>query len=128
MNLHAIVAPIISAVNPLVPATMKISAGYTTNPDGSTVPTYNTASGMVQVQALTYKDLAQLDGINTNGIARAIYFYGEFNGVVRARRKGGDIITLTNDPNAGDWLIVHELEAWVGWSKSAIVLQNPAGN
>lgn len=128
MNLHAVVVPIIAAVNPLVPATMKISTGYTTSPDGTRVPTYDTASGMVQVQALNYKDLTQLDGINISGIARAIYFYGEFNGVVRARKKGGDIITLTNDPNAGDWLIVHELEAWVGWSKSAIVLQNPSGS
>lgn len=125
MNLHGIVAPAIGAVNPFVVASMQVSTGYTTNPDGSRIPTHNTVTGSVQVQALTFKDLTQLDGVNMNGEARAIYFYGEFNGVLRARQKGGDIVTLTDGPNAGNWLIVQMLETWHDWCKAAVVLQNP---
>lgn len=125
MNLHGIVAPIIGAVNPNVPCTLKISTGYTTNPDGSRVPTYTTTTGTAQVQALTYLDLKQVDGLNINGAARGIYFYGDIVGVLRARNKGGDIVTLTDGPNAGDWLIVHVLETWPDWSKAACVLQTP---
>lgn len=125
MNLHGIVASAIGTVNPFVGASMQVSTGYTTNPDGSRIPTHNTVTGSVQVQALTFKDLTQLDGVNMNGEARAIYFYGEFNGVLRARQKGGDIVTLTDGPNAGNWLIVKMLETWPDWCKAAVVLQNP---
>ena len=84
-------------------------------------------TGPAQVQALTYKDLQQVDGVNLNGVARAIYFYGEFNGVVRPRQKGGDLIQLTDGPNAGTWLITHVLETWPDWCKVAVVLQNDQG-
>lgn len=126
MNLHAIVSGAIGAVNPHVSATMQVSTGYTTNPDGSRNPTYVVVTGTAQVQALTYKDLAQVDGINQSGAARGIYFYGDIVGVLRARNKGGDIIALTDGPNVGNWLVTHVLETWsVGWCKCACVLQNP---
>ena len=125
MNLHAIVAPVIGSVNPNVPCILQRSTGYTTNPDGSRNPTYLTASGTAQVQALTYSDLKQVDGLNLNGAARGIYFYGDIVGVLRAANKGGDIVTLSDGPNAGNWLVVQALETWgVGWCKCACVLQN----
>lgn len=123
MNLHGIVAPAIGTVNPFVGASVQVSTGYSTNPDGSRIPTYNTVTGSVQVQALTFKDLKQLDGVNMNGESRAIYFYGEFNAVLRTRQKGGDIVTLTDGPNVGKWLIVQMLEVWPDWCRAAVVLQ-----
>jgi hypothetical protein len=124
MNLHGIVAPIIGSVNPNVPCSMQVSTGYTTEPDGSRTPKYDEVTGTAQVQALTFKDLHQVDGINLNGAARGIYFYGDIQGVLRTRTKGGDIITLTDGPNVGDWLVVQVLETWPDWSKCACVLQN----
>lgn len=125
MNLHAVVAPIIGAVNPNVPCSMQVSTGYTTNDDGTQIPTYNTVTGTAQVQALTFKDLAQVEGVNQNGAARGIYFYGDIVGVLRTRTKGGDIITLSDGANIGNWLVVQPLETWaVGWCKCACVLQN----
>lgn len=124
MNLHGIVHSAIGAVNPHVSATMKVSTGYTTNPDGSRVPTYATLTGDAQVQPLTFKDLTQVDGLNLNGSARAIYFFGAFNGVVRPSQKGGDIITLTGSQNTGNWLVVQVLEQWADWVKVVVVLQN----
>jgi hypothetical protein len=123
MNLHGIVSGAIATVNPFENASMQVSKGYTTNPDGSRVPLYDVVTGSVQVQALTFKDLQQVDGLNQNGAARGIYFYGDFNGVLRARNKGGDIVNLSGGPNAGNWLIVHVLETWPDWCKCACVLQ-----
>jgi hypothetical protein len=125
MNLHGIVAPIIGSVNPNVPCSMQVSTGSVTNPDGSRTPTYNTVTGTAQVQALSSDDLKQLDGMNKNGAARGIYFYGDIQGVLRTRTKGGDIITLTDGPNVGNWLVIQVLETWPDWSKCACVLQNP---
>jgi hypothetical protein len=105
---------------------MQNSVGYTTNPDGSRDPIYVTVTGIAQVQALTFKDLSQLDGVNKNGAARGIYFYGDIQGVLRAKSKGGDIITLTDGPNVGDWLVTQVLETWEDWCKCACVLQNGA--
>ncbi|ENN86070.1 hypothetical protein RHSP_32027 [Rhizobium freirei PRF 81] len=124
MNLHGLVSGAIGTVNPFVDASMQNNTGYTTNDDGVQIPTYVTATGTAQVQALTFKDLTQLDGINKNGAARGIYFYGDIQGVLRTKTKGGDIITLSNGASAGNWLVVQVLETWdVGWCKCACVLQ-----
>lgn len=123
MNLMGIVQSAITVVNPYVSAQMNVSTGYTTNPDFTRTPSYSVVTGQVQVQALTYRDLLQLDGINLGGEARRIYFYGDMLGIVGAKQKGGDIVTLTDGPNVGNWLIVHVLETWPDWSACACVLQ-----
>ncbi len=123
MNLHGVVSGAVGLVNPHVPASIDVSTGYTTNPDGSRVPIYQTVTGTAQVQALTYKDLTQIDGLNQNGAARGIYFYGDIQGVLRAKTKGGDVVTLSDGPNAGKWLVVQVLETWPDWCKCACVLQ-----
>lgn len=124
MNLHGLVAGAIGAINPFVSATVSASTGYTMNPDGSRTPTYNTIPISVQVQALTYKDLTQLDGLNIQGVRRAIYLTGQVFGVIRVDRKGGDLITFPNGtlPEGNVWLAAHVLEAWPDWCKVAITL------
>lgn len=47
MNLHAIVAPYIGAVNPLTLVGIQISAGSTTGPNGIRVPKYETPGALV---------------------------------------------------------------------------------
>lgn len=129
MNLHAIVSGAIGSVNPNVPATIQISTGYVTAPDGSRVPTYATVAAVAQVQALSFRDLTAIDGLNLNGTRRAIYLFGKFDGVVRPSEKGGDLITLTGGANAGVWLTAMVLEQWsdgepAAWCKVACTLQN----
>jgi hypothetical protein len=124
MDLHGIVKGVIGAVNPLVPATMQISTGYTDNADGSRTPTYSTLAVNAQVQSMTYMDLRQVEGLNLNGTRRAIYLEGEFNGVNRPSQKGGDLVTLTDGPNAGIWLIAQVIEQWENWCKVIVTLQD----
>lgn len=124
MNLHNIVAPCIAAVNPMITAAWKQSSGATVAPDYSRTPQYVTVNGVqVQSQALTYKDLMQLDGINLGGESRAYYVNGNIEGVSRPDARGGDLFELTD---GSTWLVVHVLENWSftsGWTKCAVVKQ-----
>lgn len=126
MNLHNIANAYVTAVNPNLPGVFRRSTGSTTSADGTRVPTYATGVPLVaQVQALQYKDLMQLDGLNINGEKRAMYVNGNWEGVSRPANKGGDIITLDGDGSV--WLIVLVLENWAssaGWNKIAVVKQN----
>lgn len=129
MNLHTIAAGVIAAVNPMLPASIQISTGYQTGADGKRVSQYGNppVNAPVQVQALSYRDLQQLDGMNLNGEKRAIYVYGQLHATQRLNSKGGDIITLANGtPNDGVWLTVQVLEQFQNWVKVAVTLQNGA--
>jgi hypothetical protein len=124
VNLHGIVAPIIAAVNPMTTATVKYSTGWTKDPETyEPVPTYDVVPGQrIQVQALTGDDLAQVQGLNLQGVVRAIYLYGDTQGVVRPSQKGGDLIIF----NGQTWLTATVLETWPDWSKVAATLQMDA--
>ena len=132
MNLHSIVASAIGAVNPFVPATVQVSSGYTTNPDGSRTPNYSTLSINAQVQALTYQDLVHLDGLNIQGVRRAIYTSGAIMGLVRIDQRGGDVISFPPGilPEGDNWLCAQVLEQWsdgtngASWCKICITLQD----
>ncbi len=196
MNLHGIVAPIIGAVNPLIPVSIQVSAGRgTTNPDGSPNPTYATpgaivgsisgttltvtsqASGVLQIgqtlagsgveletsitgllggtgglgtysvsvehevgpvdmatslvllaqiQPISTRDLAQLDGINLGGVRWKAYLNGEVDSIVRPERKGGDLITISSGRHQGVWLVIQVIEQFPDWCSCAIVQQNGA--
>ena len=125
MNLHAIAGNYVSAVNPWMTATIQMSNGYTTAADGSRTPAYKPAQSVqAQIQAMTYNDLVQTSGLNIQGEKRAMYLNGNWAGVVRQDKKGGDLITLTD---GSVWLVTLVLENWQfndGWVKVAVVRQN----
>lgn len=78
-----------------------------------------------QIQSMTYRDLQQTDGLNLQGDRRAIYFYGDIEGIVREDRKGGDLVTF---PDGTVWLVAIVLETWgpsKDWCKVAVTRQNP---
>lgn len=126
MNLHSIVGPIVAAVNPWVIGAYQRSIGSTTQPDGSRVPGYAKAVDVqIQMQALTFKDLQQVQGLNQNGEKRAMYISARWEGVSRPESRGGDLVTL---PCGTVWLVAQVLENWHqtdGWCKVACVKQMP---
>ena len=131
MNLHAIVGPIVAAINPTQTVSIRISTGFATNADGSRSPTYAPAySAPAQVQAMSSRDLRQVEGLNLQGSMSAIYLFGDIEGIVRPLLKGGDLITLAD---GSVYLVVVALENWGAsgspgeqWSKVAAQLQNGA--
>jgi hypothetical protein len=95
MNLHGIASGAVGIVNPMVPVEVRVSTGATTLDDGRRVPTYAaTVAGLGQVQPLSTGDIRQLDSLNIQGVERAIYLSGAVSGLVRAERKGGDIVRV----------------------------------
>lgn len=83
-----------------------------------------TAILLAEVQPMSWKDLAQLDGINLGGERRKIYLHGEVDGVIRVSVKGGDLITIDAGVNKGVWLIAQTLEQFPDWVSAAMTLQN----
>lgn len=127
MNLHGIVAGAIGTVNPLITAQILASNGYDTEADGSQVPKYLPAQDVqIQVQALQYNDIAQLDGLNIQGERRAVYLYGDWNGIVREDQKGGDLLLFPAQKGGPPktWLVVFVFENWPDWTKVAVTLQD----
>lgn len=118
MNLHNIATNIISAVNPMMTATIRHSDGYTTASDGTRTPTYITDTGVkVQRQALSEDDLKQIEGLNIQGELCSMYVNGAIRAVSRTDGTGGDLITLSDSTI---WLATRILENWdptSGWTK-----------
>lgn len=128
MNLHAIAAPAIAAVNPPVSCVLQVSTGYTTAADGTQVPSYATVTGVwADVQPLTWSDMQKLGGMNLQGTRRKIYLSGNTEGVDRQAIKGGDLIQMPNMPDfpgPTTWLVAQVLEWFQGWCSVAATLQN----
>lgn len=125
MNLHAIVSGAIGAVNPHIPAVLKVSAGYTEDAEGKQVPSYAADARITaQVQPLTGGNLRQLENLNLQGNFVGIYCDGEIEGLVRAKETGGDLIIINSGVNAGTWLVALVLEQWPDWVKVAATLQD----
>ena len=106
---------------------IQTSTGYFTNLDGSRTPLYNVVNAVsAQAQPVTYNDIVQLDGLNIQGIRRKLYLNGNYNGIIRADGKGGDILEF---PDGSTWLVVCEAENWAqedGWCAVLITQQNPS--
>lgn len=79
---------------------------------------------LAQVQALSSRDLRQIEGLNLQGTLRSIYLNGALDGVVRVLLKGGDLVTLSD---GSVWLVTLVPEPWnltAGWTRALITLQN----
>lgn len=130
MNLHAVVAPYIAAINPWLPVVVTPSRdGYATAVDGTRVPNYGPPYAVLgQAQSLTYSDIQQVSGLSIQGERRAIYLRYDAQAIVRQDMKGGDIITF---PDGHVWLVAMLLENWVstvGWVKVVATRQMPGAS
>lgn len=125
MDLHGIVSGVIGTINPFTEASYQASTGFTTDAAGKQSPSYAAPITVsVQVQALTFRDLQQIAGIDLQGTRRAIYIEGPSQGIVRSTGQGGDLITISSGVDAGVWLVAQVLEAWPDWTKVAVTLQD----
>ena len=78
---------------------------------------------LAQVQALSGRDLRQIEGLNLQGTLRSIYITGSLDGIVRPTIKGGDLVTL---PDGSVWLVTLVPEPWnltASWTKAILTLQ-----
>ena len=125
MNLHGIVRGAITTVNPDIIATLRASTGSTIDDAGKRTATYTDSAARIQVQALAGKDLEHINDLNIQGVLRTVYLYGNYNGIIRADNKGGDLLIFPLVPGADDkvWMVVAVFETWPDWCKLAVWLQ-----
>lgn len=126
MNLHGIVRGAITSVNPDILAVFRQSTGNTVDAAGNQAPQFTDVPDvLIQVQAAEAEDLTHINNFNQEGVYRAVYMYGNTQGVVRPNQKGGDILQFPQTPDAAvqDWLVVKVSETWPDWSKVTVCLQ-----
>ena len=121
MNLHGLVKGAIGSVNPFEAVAVSVSTGYALAADGTQTPAYDSFPAQAQVQALTYRDLLQVNSMNIQGTRRRMYFFGEVDAIVRMLNKGGDTITRADGTV---WLVVYVLEQWPDWCAVCVTLQD----
>jgi hypothetical protein len=119
MDVRAIANTLIQPVNQDAQITIRHSDGYTIGAGRKQVPQYTEVTGIAQVQALDGKSLQKLNGLNIQGVARALYLSGELRSAIRVDGTGGDLIIYNNKT----WLVATVLETWPTWTKVAIVEQ-----
>jgi hypothetical protein len=119
MNLHGIVSGAIGGINPQTPVTVQQSTGFTIGADGSQIPSYTTIATTAQVQALSWRDMLKLEGLNAQGVQQKAYLNGNFEGIFRVLGKGGDLIVI----NGITYLVTAVLERWPDWCCVAITAQ-----
>lgn len=125
MNLRGMANPATQTVNANIDVVWVQNTGYTTNDAGKRTPTTSTLTLKGNVQALDAGDLRHTDSINLQGVTRAVYLYGNIQGIVRADGKGGDILQFPQVPGSTNqnWLVYHVSETWPDWCKVLVVLQ-----
>lgn len=119
MNLHGIARGAIGSVNPHLPVTIKQSTGYTVDTDGTQIPAYNTITTTGQKQALTGGDILRLNSLNVQGVTEKMYLDGNYEGLIRATGKGGDLIVS----GGRTYLVAAVLERWADWCCVALTMQ-----
>lgn len=120
MNLHKIANSAIRRVNPNIPAILKKYAGETIGAGRKPVPSYLPDQDVtIQLQPLSKEDLQHIDGMNLQGLIKAIYVNGNYFSVQREMEQGGDIFVI----NGEEWLVVAPVELWPDWCRLVVNLQ-----
>lgn len=127
-NFHAIVSPVVSVVNPLIPATFRSNTGFTTDAAGNRTPTFTDLAVYCQTQPLQYTDIQLMDGLQINGERRQIYVTGRFDSLNRPVQTGGDLVVFAGSatadfPYGTTWKIAIVKEQWPTWCCVLCTLQ-----
>jgi len=126
MNMHGLVRPVVTTVNPDITITWRKSNGYTTSADGRPVPAYTDVTGVrAQVQAQNSQKLKHTDYISQQGVHRDVYMYGDVEAINRPDAVGGDLLVFPEVPGGANktWLVNEVFETWPDWCKVSVTLQ-----
>ncbi len=136
LNLHAIVRGAITSVNPDIIAPWIRSTGNTVATGGKQTATYAAPVNVkMQVQPVKGSDLRKYSFLQAQGIYRAVYLYGDVEGIVRVDAKGGDLLqfALVPEGTVRTWLVSAVDESWEyvgsgGWCRVIVTLQLDPNN
>lgn len=119
MNLRSIANGAITAVNPNIPAILKLNTGYRIDDTGRRVETSEEYDVSIQAQSLSTQDLAQFDSLAQQGQLLNIYVSGQINALRRISGKGADklVFYAFGENEHSEWLIKSVSESFPDWCK-----------
>jgi hypothetical protein len=109
-------------------ATWRRSSGTTILTTGRVVPLYDDTTNLkIQVQALSGRDLKHVNYLGVQGVRRAVYMYGNVQGINRPNNQGGDLLIFPETPGGTPkvWLVSIVFETWPDWCRVGVSLQVP---
>lgn len=117
LNLHRLVRPAVTAVNPDHPVVVLRSAGQAIDADYVQHPLYFPAVlVMAQPQPVSDSELQFLVQERENSVWHDFYLDGDWSALLRDTEKGGDLVYW----DGAEWLVKQVLERWnptAGWTK-----------
>lgn len=123
LNLHTMARGFVAIVTGAVKGIWKSNTGAAaTDAAGNRVPVYvDTPDFDMRVQAMSGTELQLMDGLNIQGIKRAVWANGDVQGVDRKTGKGGDLLVF----HGAVWLVQVVIETWddSGWCKVGVTKQ-----
>ncbi|MEX9215660.1 hypothetical protein AB7W40_09995 [Providencia rettgeri] len=120
MNLRNIANTLTQGINPNLTIIGRRYKGYATGEGRRQIPEYYPDEQVVaQIQPLSDGELRHIDGLNLQGVVKCLYINGDYYGVNRTLKKGGDLFIINGDT----WLVVDPIELWADWSRVIICLQ-----
>lgn len=119
MSLRAIANGAITAVNPNIPAVLKLNSGYTTDASGARAAAYSEHPVVIQTQNLGTQDLALFDSLAQQGSLLYAYVTGQFHGLRRQSGQGADklVFAAYGETETTEWLVKQVVESWPDWCK-----------
>jgi len=131
LNLHGIVRGAITSVQSDTPIIYLQSTGSASTV-GKRTPTYAAPVTVLgQVQPVSGGQIRKYEFLQSQGIYRSIYFYGDVEAMVRSMQRGGDLVKFPQVPGnpVETWLVSKVDETWAtGWCRVIVTLQLDPNN
>lgn len=127
LNLHALVRPVVSVVNPERRIVVRPYMGENMGDDGTPTHAYGPAVAvMAQIQPLPQDKLQFVANGQQSGVWRQLYLPGAWQGLDRVQGYGGDLFYFDEQ----EWQINPVQEAWgtpeKGWTHIVVQAQREA--
>lgn len=131
LNLHGIVRGAITSAQSDIPIIYLQSTGSSASV-GKRTPTYaDPVTVLGQVQPVSGGQIRKYEFLQSQGIYRSIYFYGDIEAMVRSMQRGGDLVKFPQVPGnpVETWLVSKVDETWnTGWCRVIVTLQLDPNN
>lgn len=128
LNLRGIANASIQGINPNRQITLRTGKWEIDPADLIQKPIYTDTQVKGNVQSLSSDDLRQIESMNLEGVLRAVYLYGNVSGVVRVSEQATSVLLFSEniggETKVWTWNVFKVAEAWNGWCKVFVVLQN----
>lgn len=126
MNLRTIANSAIIAVNPNIPATLRLNAGFKVDDTGKRVSFFKEEDVKIQAQTLSTQDLALFDSLAQQGQLLNVYISGQVQALRRITQKGADklVFVAHGETEPSEWLIKQVTESFPNWCKVVVWRQS----